>query len=114
MSGCRILCLWCGRPFAARRGGSPQRFCKARCRTAFWSALRRWAERAVATGVLTIAAIRNGATGACTLPPGAVSPADIPGPQGVGAKRTGLDLQTQAGDPEMARTTVGIDRSDRY
>jgi hypothetical protein len=50
MSGCRGLCLWCGRPFPAHRGGSPQRFCKARCRTAFWSALRRWAEHAIPAG----------------------------------------------------------------
>jgi len=30
---------------------------------AFWSALRRWAERAIAAGVLTIADIRIGAPG---------------------------------------------------
>ena len=75
MSGCRGLCLWCGRAFPARRGGSPQRFCKPICRTAFWSALRRWGERAVATEVLTIADIRNAAPAACTLLPGAISPA---------------------------------------
>ena len=44
---------------------------------AFWSALRRWGERAVATGVLTIADIRNGDVAACTLLPGAISPAPI-------------------------------------
>src|SRR6516162_1656841 len=40
-------CLWCKRPFRARRGGSPKRFCCAAHRIAFWSAARRWAERAV-------------------------------------------------------------------
>jgi hypothetical protein len=85
MSGCRGLCLWCGRPFPARRGGSPQRFCATRCRTAFWSALRRWGERAVSAGALAIADIRNGIGNgdgtACTLLPGAISPSAIPAPQ---------------------------------
>ena len=45
------VCLWCGHPFQARRGGSPKRFCSPAHRIAFWSALRRWAERAVAAGV---------------------------------------------------------------
>jgi len=47
------VCLWCGHPFQARRGGSPKRFCSAAHRIAFWSALRRWAELAVASGALT-------------------------------------------------------------
>ena len=70
-------CLWCGRPFRVRRGGSPQRFCSAAHRMAFWSALRRWAERAVAAGMLTVADINNGATAACTLLPGGISPVPI-------------------------------------
>jgi hypothetical protein len=48
---------------------------------AFWSALRRWGERAVAAGVLTIADIRNGAAAACTLLPGGFSSAPISEPQ---------------------------------
>jgi hypothetical protein len=48
---------------------------------AFWSALRRWGERAVAAGVLTIADIRNGAPAACTLLPGAISPSPINPPE---------------------------------
>ena len=47
-------CQWCERPFPARRGGSPQRFCRSSCRIAFWSALRRWGERAVAAGMLSL------------------------------------------------------------
>jgi hypothetical protein len=65
--GVSTECEWCERPFRVRRGGSPQRFCGTTCRTAFWSALRRWGERAIATGVLTVADIRNGDPAACTL-----------------------------------------------
>jgi hypothetical protein len=65
--GTSDLCPWCEKPFRARRGGSPQRFCGAKCRSAFWSALRRWGDRAVATGILSIADIRNGDAEACTL-----------------------------------------------
>ena len=70
-------CIWCGRPFPTRRGGSPKRFCSAIHRTAFWSALRRWGERAVASGILTVADVRNGAAVTCTLPPRGISPAAI-------------------------------------
>jgi hypothetical protein len=54
-------CRWCKRPFRARQGGSPQRFCGASCRTMFWSALRRWGERALAADILTIADIKGSA-----------------------------------------------------
>ena len=70
-------CLWCERPFPGRRGGSPQRFCCSRCRTAFWSALRRWAEKAVAVGALTVDHLRGGDPAACTLLPTSNSPAPI-------------------------------------
>jgi hypothetical protein len=72
----KVCCLWCQRPFEPRRGGSPQRFCEARCRTAFWIALRRWGERALAAGLLTVSDVqKNGDPTACTLllaanPPG--------------------------------------------
>ena len=61
------LCRWCEREFRARRGGSPQRFCGARCRLTFWSALRRLGERALVDGTLTMADIRTGVAAACTL-----------------------------------------------
>ena len=73
-------CLWCNRNFPprARAGGSPQRFCCAAHRTAFWSALRRWGERAVAAGVLSIDQIRKGSVSACTLGgDGDTPPADV-------------------------------------
>ena len=63
-------CLWCGRPFQLRHGGSPKRFCSSAHRIAFWSALRRWAERALAAGVINLDQIRNGDPAACTLLPG--------------------------------------------
>ena len=47
-------------------------------RMAFWSAARRWAEAAVASGFLSVDDIRNGATTACTLLLEAGSPAPIP------------------------------------
>ena len=71
------VCLWCRRPFSARRGGSPKRFCCAAHRMAFWSAARRWAERAVVSGFLSVDDIRNGAGEACTLLPGVDSPAPV-------------------------------------
>jgi hypothetical protein len=74
-------CLWCGRPFRTRRGGSPQRFCSTAHRTAFWSASRLWAERAVAAGVLTLDQIRKGAPEACTLLSAGIPPAPIAEPR---------------------------------
>jgi hypothetical protein len=42
------FCWWCEGPFWARRAGAAQRFCCAAHRkTAFWTALRRWGQRAV-------------------------------------------------------------------
>lgn len=46
----------------------------AKHRSLFWSALRRWGERAAAAGFLTVADIRNGDPVACTLPAAAISP----------------------------------------
>jgi hypothetical protein len=74
----RLACLWCESSFEPRRGGSPQRFCAPKCRTAFWTALRRWAERAVAADTLTIADLKSGVAAACTLPARGETPR--PGP----------------------------------
>jgi hypothetical protein len=62
------VCLWCEREFEPRKGGSPQRFCHPKCRDAFHSAGRRWAERAVLGRRLGVAELRNGSPEACTLP----------------------------------------------
>jgi len=67
MTAPSLACLWCGKPFKPRRCGSPQIFCGAACRSAFHSAGRRWAERAIACGALTVADLRNGDPQACTL-----------------------------------------------
>jgi len=72
------VCLWCRRPFSARRGGSPKRFCCAAHRMAFWSAARRWAERGVVSGFLNVDDIRNGIGEAFTLLPGVNSPVPAP------------------------------------
>jgi hypothetical protein len=71
------LCNWCGVPYRPRRGGSRQRFCGPGCRTAFWSALRRWGERAIAAGILTVTDVRDGDPEACTLLLKATLPAPI-------------------------------------
>src|SRR5206468_8299162 len=70
--GTSTSCQWCERPFRARRGGgSKQRFCGAKCRTLFWTLLRRWGEQAIAAGTLTIADVKNGVVvRACTSPLG--------------------------------------------
>jgi hypothetical protein len=47
-------CPWCGRQFELRSsGGSDQRFCRAACRQAFWTAARRWIGRALEAGLLS-------------------------------------------------------------
>jgi len=56
----------CWRVRAASRR-QPQRFCGRECRTAFWTALRRWGDQAITDGVLTIAELKDGAPAACTL-----------------------------------------------
>jgi len=79
-NGSRLLAIHLeGGP--SRRRGSPQRFCCAGHRMAFWSAARRWAEAAVASGLMSVDDIRNGATKACTLLLEAGSLAPIPSPQ---------------------------------
>jgi hypothetical protein len=65
------ICLWCAAPVTLRRGGSPKKFCSARCRHEFHSCARRWAEAAVAAGALSIDVLKNGGFAACTLLPGA-------------------------------------------
>jgi hypothetical protein len=71
-------CIWCARAFKPRRGGSPQRFCSPRHRTAFHSAARRWAEANIATGTLPVGAIKDGVPAAYTLHPGNGLPSSAP------------------------------------
>jgi hypothetical protein len=61
-------CFWCGDAFEPHRGGSRQTFCKAACRASFHREARRWCEREIAEGRLTVESLR---TAAYTPPGGA-------------------------------------------
>jgi hypothetical protein len=69
----RTICLWCAAPVTLRRGGSPRKFCNARCRHEFHNCARRWAEAAVAAGALSVDVLKNGDPAAYTLLPRATS-----------------------------------------
>jgi hypothetical protein len=99
--GTAIPCRWCGRACRLRGGGSPRVFCGQACRTAFHTAARRWTERAVAAGVLTIADIRKVRLAACTLFTGTNSPA----PTGAAQKPVPV-----ASAERMSRVVVTLDR----
>jgi hypothetical protein len=71
-----VTCSWCATPFRPRRGGSRQRFCCPGHRNEFHSLARSWAEKAVASGALTVSNLQNGAIEPCTLPQD--SPAPVP------------------------------------
>jgi hypothetical protein len=71
-------CLWCDTGFEPRKGGSPQRFCNSKCRDAFHSAGRRWAEMAALNGLITSADLRNARPEACTLLPAQERRSDYP------------------------------------
>jgi hypothetical protein len=71
-----MICLWCAAPVTLRRGGSPKKFCSARCRHEFHSCARRWTEAAVAAGALSVDVLK-GDLAACTLLPRANSPATV-------------------------------------
>ena len=63
-------CLWCDRPFRARRsGGQPQRFCSPGCRRAFHAGARAWVLDAIAGGALTVVDIKSGLPATRALPP---------------------------------------------
>jgi hypothetical protein len=70
-------CRWCNRAFQPRRGGSAGRFCCARHRTLFWTACRKWAERAMSLGLLSVADLKADPA-ACTLLRAGISPAPVP------------------------------------
>ena len=53
-------CLWCEAEFVAKKvGANPKRFCSPKCKTAFHTAARRWAERALADGFLCVSDLRD-------------------------------------------------------
>ena len=74
------ICLWCEGGFDIRKGGgASQRFCQPKCRDAFHSAGRRWAEMAVLSGVITEGDLRNGSVTPCTLAGREEGTSDYPG-----------------------------------
>lgn len=85
--GCRVAsevterpdhraCLWCGQAFTPRRdGGKRQMFCRSPCRRGFDAAGRRWVTEAIAAGVLTVDALKNGPAAMRALAPALGFPA---------------------------------------
>ena len=74
-------CTWCNSSYAPRAtGGHVQRFCRPVCRRAFDAAGRRWVAEAIAAGMLTVDALRNGAATTRALLPGgnSLAPVDEP------------------------------------
>ena len=115
MEGASTVCHWCEQPFRPRRGGSPQRFCGAACRSAFWSALRRWGERAIAAGILTIDDIRDGNPEACTLLRGRLPPAPAGGDAALQsplrmAPRAESDYARQTAFEQLLARTIAMRR----
>lgn len=53
-------CLWCERQFEGReKGGSPQRFCSAACRSEYHTACRQFADGLVMGGAITVDALKE-------------------------------------------------------
>ena len=93
-------CLWCDTGFEPRKdGGAPQRFCQPKCRDAFHSAGRRFAQNAVLTGLLTVAVLRNGSLAPCMLDTARERSSDYPA---MGYEETALSDAQRA----SARDTV--------
>lgn len=58
--GRRGHCLWCGKMLPTRRRrGSEQKFCTAGHRGAYARAARRWAVKALETGLVTLEEIKQ-------------------------------------------------------
>ncbi len=48
-------CLWCAGPFPAKSVGAHQKkFCSVPCKNRYHTALRQWAQQAVALGQLSV------------------------------------------------------------
>jgi hypothetical protein len=73
-------CLWCGQAFTPRAtGGKAQVFCRPDCRRGFDAAGRRWVAEAIAFGVLTVDALKNGPAATRALAPVSTSPMPVGG-----------------------------------
>jgi hypothetical protein len=72
------VCFWCGTRFTPRRdGGKAQVFCRPACRRGFDAAGRQWVAEAIATGVLTVDALKNGLVSTRALGPATTSPLPV-------------------------------------
>ena len=70
------VCPWCGNRFTPRRdGGKPQVFCRPACRRDVDRAGRRWLADAIATGAVSIDALRKASVTTRALLRAAVPPA---------------------------------------
>ena len=51
----RGRCRWCARPFTVRKvGAHAKKFCSVPCKNHYHTALRQWAQQAVALGQLSV------------------------------------------------------------
>jgi hypothetical protein len=116
-----VTCTWCAKPFSPRRGGSRQRFCCPGHRNEFHSLARSWAEKAVASGTLTISDLQNGAVKPCTLVPDSRTPSPLRDMRSVDPalldalhKRGRVELQVPIGAEGIARLIClgWLDRSE--
>jgi len=67
-------CLWCGRKFDPRKGGSPQDFCRPAHKRALETAARRYVRHEIAQGRLTVLKVKTGTKRARTSARAAVDP----------------------------------------
>ncbi len=51
----RGRCLWCARPFTVRKvGAHAKKFCSVPCKNRYHTAARRWVQRAITDGQLSV------------------------------------------------------------
>lgn len=55
-----IRCPWCDRPFEPReKGGTPQRFCSAPCRSEYHTACRQLGDQLVSLGIVAMPELKS-------------------------------------------------------
>jgi endogenous inhibitor of DNA gyrase (YacG/DUF329 family) len=53
------ICPWCDQPFEAKKiGAHAKKFCSALCKNRYHTALRQWAQQAIALGQLSVADLK--------------------------------------------------------
>ncbi len=75
-------CLWCARPFTFRKvGAHAKKFCSVPCKNRYHTALRQWAQQAIALGRLSVTdlkAVQASCTTRTTAKMGAGAPDTYP------------------------------------